>query len=145
LSTVFCHERVELLREVQQDRTGLEHAGGRVRGAVEQARYLRVRVDLDEAAAELITLADVDEPRVVFRVPDAEREKLLEQDRDLHAVGCSQGVELQRVFADGQVLVVGRSGDGPVNAGEAASAFGVPSPDFRRYVRGRVTHSIVLG
>ena len=133
-------ERVELLRQVEKNRGGLEHARGRGRAAVEQAGDLRVRVDVDEPAAELVPLADVDEPGVVLRLLDAERQELLQQDRHLHAVRRPEGVELQRMLADGELLLVGGAGDGPVDAGEAAAALGFPLPDFGWDVLGGLGH-----
>ncbi len=48
--------------------------------AVEQRRDLRVRVDADEAAAELVALVDLDQPGVVLGAGVARREQLLEHD-----------------------------------------------------------------
>jgi hypothetical protein len=76
----------ELLGQVQQDRTGFEDAHRRRPAAVEQRRNLRVRVDGDEATGELGAVVDADEPGVVLRTAMAEREQLLQQHRDLHAV-----------------------------------------------------------
>ena len=59
-------ERAELLREIQQDRAGLEHPDRLRAAAVQQRRDLGVRVDRDEAAAELLAVADLDQPGVVF-------------------------------------------------------------------------------
>lgn len=43
-------------------------------------------------------------------------------------------IQLQRVLADGQLLLVGRAGDRTVDLGEAPAALGVPRPDLRRRV-----------
>ena len=102
---------------------------------VQQRGNLRVRVDLDEAARELITLTDVDEPGIVLGSLDPDRKQLLEQNRHLHPVGCSEGIELQRMLADGQLLLVGGARDRPVDAGKAPAALHVPLPDLWRHVR----------
>jgi hypothetical protein len=41
-----------------------------------------------------------------------------------------------RVFADRQLLVVGRTGNRSVDVGELAAALGFPLPDLRRLVAG---------
>ena len=66
-------KRTELLGQIHQDRTGLEDADRLGAAAVDQCRDLRVRVYRDKTAAELIALADLDQPRIVFRalVPKA--------------------------------------------------------------------------
>ena len=70
-----------------------------------------------EAAAELIAFADLDEPRVVLRpVPSAQQ--LFQHHRDLHAVRRGERVELQRMTADRQLLLVRRPGDRPIDVGE---------------------------
>ena len=100
-------ESAELLGQIQQDRAGLEHPDRLRAAAVHQRRDLGVRVDRHEAAAELVALADLDQPGVVLGAAVAERQQLLEHDRDLHAVRRAQRVELQRMAADRQLLVVG--------------------------------------
>ena len=60
-------EGAELLGEIEQDRAGLEHADRRRAAAVHQRGDLRVRVHADEAAAELVAVADADQPGIVFR------------------------------------------------------------------------------
>src|SRR6185437_5762798 len=104
--------------------------------AVEKRRDLRVRVDIDEAGAELVALADVDQPGVVFRAGMAGGEQFLQHDRHFDAVGRAQRIELQRMAADRQRLFVRGAGDRAVDAGEAAAALFVPDPDFRRDVFG---------
>ena len=69
-------------------------------------------------------------------------EQLLEHDRDLHAVGRAQRIELQRMPADRQFLVVRRPGDRPVDVGEPAAARLVPGPDLGRRILGRIAHSV---
>ncbi|MNM80293.1 hypothetical protein D3C81_922590 [compost metagenome] len=80
----------EFFCQVQQDRTGLEHANGRLHATVQQGRNLRVGVDLDKAAGELIAFANADQPGVVLGSGNAERQQFFEQDGDLHAIGGSQ-------------------------------------------------------
>ena len=63
-------------------------------------------------------------------------QQLLQQDGDFLPIGRGQGIQLQRVLADWQSLVMGRTGNGPVDAGEGAAAFGVPGPHLRGYVIG---------
>ena len=43
----------------------------------------------------------------------------------------SQAVELERVLADRQIFVMCRAGDRAVDAGELATTFRIPGPDFR--------------
>ena len=93
-----------------------------------------------EAAAELIAFADLDQPGVVFCAAFTEREQFLQHDRDLDAVGRRQRIELQRMLADRQFLVVRGAGDRPVDAGKFTAAFLVPFPDFRRRVFGFLRH-----
>src|SRR5207245_11795569 len=57
-------ERAELFREIDQDGGGLEDADRLLAAAVHQRRNLRVRIDLDKAAAELVAV-DPDQPGVV--------------------------------------------------------------------------------
>ena len=125
-------EGAEFLGEVEQDGAAFEHALGvrRVR-AVEQGGDLAVGIERDEAAAELVAFADVDQPGVIFRAGVARGEQFLEQDGDLDPVGGAEAVELERVIADGQVLVVRGAGDRPVDAGELAAAGLVPLPHAR--------------
>ena len=127
-----------MLGQVDEDRARLEDPGRRIGGVVEERRDLRVRVGVDEAAAELVALLDVDEPGVVLGVLP-EREQLLEHHRDLDAVGRAQRVELETVLAARQLLVVRRAGDRAVDVGEAAATLLVPGPDLRRLV-GRTSH-----
>src|SRR3546814_19567265 len=61
-------------------------------------------------------------------------QKLLQHDRDLHAVRCAERIEMERMLPDGQLLVVGRAGDRPVYACEPTTAGLVPGPDIRRSV-----------
>ena len=96
-------EGAELLGEVEQDRAAFEHAL-RARGiaVVEQRGDLAVGIERDEAAAELVAFADVDQPGVIVGAGMARGEQFLEQDGDLDAVGGAEAVELERVLADGQ-------------------------------------------
>ena len=47
---------------------------------------------LDEAAAELVAVADLDQPGIVFRTAVTQRQQLLQHDRHLHAIGRSQRI-----------------------------------------------------
>jgi hypothetical protein len=93
-------EGAELFGQVEQDRTGFEHAHRLVAAAVHQRRDLRVRVDLDEAARELRALVDADQPGIVFGARMAGGQQLLQHDRDLLAVRRGQRIQLQRMLAD---------------------------------------------
>src|SRR6185437_13808371 len=88
----------------------------------------------NEAASELIAVSDADRPGVIFSVAVALLKKLLEHDRDLLTVRSCQRIELERVPADRQILLVGGSGDRPIDVGELAAARLVPCPHFRRHV-----------
>src|SRR6202044_2068643 len=63
---VLWEEGTKLIREIQQDRAGFEYADWLRTAAVEQCRDLRVRIDRHEAAAELLAVADVYQPCIVF-------------------------------------------------------------------------------
>ena len=129
LGQVPGQEVAEFFREVHQDRARFEDAQLRLDAGVQQGRDLRVRVDPDEAAAELVAVADPDRPGVVLGVGHPQLQQFLEQDGDLHAVGRGQRIQLERVLAARQLLVMGRAGDGPVDAGEGAAVALVPGPD----------------
>ncbi|MNJ59426.1 hypothetical protein D3C77_551090 [compost metagenome] len=66
----------------------------------------------------------------------AQREQLFEGNGDLDAIGRGQGVELQRMLAQWQVLVVSRAGDRAVDAGELAARRCVVAPDLGWHVGG---------
>src|SRR5689334_14981874 len=102
---------------MKQDRAGFEHADRFGAAAIDERRNLAVGIYLDEATAELVALADADRPGIIFRLPVTLLQKLLEHDRDLLPVGRRERVKLERMLADGQLFVVGRSGDRPVDAG----------------------------
>ena len=131
-------ERPELLGEIDEDRAALEQADGRVLAMVQHRRDLAVRIGGDEAGAELVAFADPDQPGVIFGARMAGREQLLEHDRDLHAIGRAERIELQRVPADRQFLLVRRPGNGPVDLGELAAAGLVPGPDPGRHIARRL-------
>ena len=78
--------------------------------------------------AELLALADVDQPRVILRAFVAESEQFLEHDGDLDPVGGAEAVELEWVLADRERAVVGRAGDRAVDGGEFAAAGLGPAP-----------------
>ena len=104
----------------------------------------RVRVERHEIAAELVAVADLDEVGVVFGLRDTEFQQLFEHDGYLDPVGRCQGIQLQGVFAHGQRLVVCRSGDGAVDAGESAAAFHVPLPERRGRIGGCFRHVFLV-
>ena len=56
----------ELLGEIDEDRARFEDAHRLGFATVEQSRDLGIRIDGDKAAAELVALADLDRPGVVF-------------------------------------------------------------------------------
>ena len=91
-------------------------------------------IDGDKAAAELISVANLDQPGVIFRAVMAQGQQLLEHHRDLHAVRCAERVKLQRMAANRQILVVRRSRDRAVDVREPAAIFLVPGPDLWRCV-----------
>jgi hypothetical protein len=121
-------ERAELLGQVHQDRAGLEDPDRLGTAAVHQRRDLGVRVHRDEAAAELIAVADLDQPGVVLRALVAERQQLLEHDRDLDAVRRAQRIELQRVRPTGSSFSCVGAGDRAVDVGEPAEGGLVRAP-----------------
>ena len=133
-------ESAERLGEMGEDRSRLEHAERLRPAAVDQRRNLRVRVRVDEPRPELVAVADLDQPGVVFGAGMAGGQQFLEQDSDLLAVGRAQGIELKRMLADRQCLVVRRAGDGPVDVGEAPAIGLVPDPDLRWRVVGNRAH-----
>ena len=65
-------------------------------------------------------------------------QQFLKHDRDFDAVRRTEGVELEGMLADWQFLLMRRSGDRAVDAGEASTAGLVPGPDFGRRI-GRIT------
>ena len=128
---------------MHQDRAALEHPHRLCAAAVHQRRDLGVRVDLDKAGAELVALADVDQPGVIFGARVALGQQLLQHHGDLHPVRSRQRVQLQRVLADRQFLVMGGAGNGAVGGGKLAAIAFFPFPDFRRGVGG-IAHLLGL-
>ncbi len=98
---------------------------------VDHRRDLRVGVRIHEAATELMSFLDVDQIGIVFDLALPDREQFFEHDRDLHAVGRGQRIELDRVFTDGPILVVGGPCDRTIDVGKSTAALFVPGPDFR--------------
>src|SRR6185312_3380266 len=133
-------EGAELLGEISEDRTGLEHADRLCAAAVHQRRDLGIRVHLDEARAELLALTDPHEPGVVLGALVAEREQLLEHNRDLLPVRRGERIELQRMLADGKHFLPLRTRRRSVDRLELAAVRLVPDPDFRGHVVGRGRH-----
>src|SRR5258706_144953 len=63
-----------------------------------------------------------------------ERQQLLQHDRHFHAIWRAERVELERVAANRQILIVRGSRDRAVDAGELTAARLVPGPHFWRRV-----------
>jgi hypothetical protein len=84
----------KLLRQIEQDGPGLEHADRLGSAAILKCGNLGVRIDGYETAAELLALPDVDEPGVVLGPRMPQCEQLLEHDGDFLAVGGAQRIEL---------------------------------------------------
>ncbi|MCY1458384.1 hypothetical protein D9M71_757610 [compost metagenome] len=57
-------------------------------------------------------------------------QQLFEQDGDLHAIGGRHRIQLQRMLAHRQGLVVGGACDGAVDVGEFAAIGRLVSPDL---------------
>src|SRR5690606_31922837 len=88
--------------------------------------------DRHKAVAELIALGYLDQVGVVLRPRDAECQQLLQHDRHFHAVRCRQGIQLQRMPAERQSLLMRGTCDRTIDTGEAAAVlFGIPLPDTR--------------
>ena len=121
---------------MQQERGRFGDAHRRGSGAVEQGGDLGIGIDGDEARPELLAVADLDQPGVVFGALVARRQQLLEHDGDLLPVGRTQRIELERMLAHRQLLLRRRPGDRPVDVGEAMLGVPVPGPDLGRGVFG---------
>ncbi len=117
----FGRKASNLFGEIQEDRTAFEHTGRLRRGAIDENRDFRVRIDANEAGAKLLAVADPDQPRIVFGALMASRQKLFKHDSDLDAVGRRQGVKLQRMLSDGQFLLMRRSCDRAIDIGKLAA------------------------
>ncbi len=137
LGGVSGQEGPELFSQVHQDGAGFEHPDRSRPAAVDQGGDLGIGVGGHKAAAELVALVDTDQPGVIFGAAVAQGQQLLQYHRDLDPVGRGQGIELEGMPADRQVLVVGRPGDRPVDIGEPAAIVLVPGPDLGRGIFGR--------
>ncbi len=104
--------------------------------AVEQGRDLGIGVDLDEAAGKLVALTNADQPGIVLGCGMAQGKQLFKGNGDLDAIGCCQGIQLQRVLAQRQVLVVRRAGNRAGDAGELAAGGCPVAPDLGGYIGG---------
>src|SRR6186713_1334891 len=122
---------------MHQDCAGLEYPDRRRAAAVHQCRDFRVRIDRDEAAAELVAV-DLDQPGIVFRAAVSCSQQLLKHDGDLDAVRRRQRIELERMAADRQFGLMRGAGDRAVDAGKAPAALLIPGPDFWRDVFGGI-------
>jgi hypothetical protein len=74
--------------------------------AVQQRRNLGVGVHAHKATAKLLTVLNADQPCIVFRACVPQGQQFFEHDRDLDAIGCAQRIQLKRVLASRQVLLV---------------------------------------
>ena len=126
---------------MQQDRTRLEDIDRRGSAAINQCRNFRIGIGIDEATAELVAFADANQPGIVFGTGVAEREQLLEHDRDLDTVRRPKRIELHRMTADWQFLFMRRTRDRSIDIGETSAAGLVPGPDLRGRV-GRISHVV---
>ena len=124
---------------MHQDGAGLEHADRLRAAAVDECRDLGVGVDGDEAAAELVAFADLDQPGVVFSALVAEGEQFLEHHSDLHAIRRAERIELQRMAADRQFLFVRGAGGRTIGVGKPPESR-LADPDLRWGVLGRIGH-----
>ena len=97
---------------------------------VKQCGNLRIWVNGNEAAAKLITIADVNQIGIVFGTCVSPRQQFFQHDGNFYAVGCRQGIQLQGMLADRQFLLCGGAGDGPIDAGKCTATFLIPGPDF---------------
>src|SRR5690349_11051278 len=125
---------------MDEDCAGLEDSDRFGSAPVEKGRDLGIRICRDEAAAELVAIADADRPGIIFGIGMAPGEQLLEHDRDLLPVWRREGIELERVLPHGELLVMRRTGDRTVNAGELAAAGLLPGPDRRENIAVGVGH-----
>src|SRR3546814_19284929 len=99
--------------------------------AVDERGDLAVRIGADEAARKLVALADIDQPGVIFGARMARREQFLEHHRDLHAIGRTERIKLERMLSDRQILAVRRPRARTVAIGETPAAFSFPRTSFR--------------
>src|SRR5690606_16715931 len=127
-------QEVELLGQVDEDRTALEYPERLRSRAVDQRGDLAIGVDVDEARPELVALEDLDRPGVVLGVGEARLEQLLEHDRHLHPVRRAERVELEGMLADRELALLARARGRAVDSGELAAVFRIVIPDFGRGV-----------
>src|SRR5205085_10576481 len=73
-------------------------------------------------------------PGVVFGLGEPGFEQLLEQDRDFLSVGRAERVELERMLADRQLVLLARARGRAVDPGELAAVRGIVVPDLGRGV-----------
>mmetsp|Transcript_5457 Transcript_5457/g.15163 ORF Transcript_5457/g.15163 Transcript_5457/m.15163 type:complete len:340 (-) Transcript_5457:32-1051(-) len=134
---------VVLLREVEQDRSGLEDAH-RLRwvGVVHHRRDLGVGVHGHEAGCELGP-ADRKQPCIVLEVWK-HLDELLKHDRDLHSIRRAERIQLQRMLAFRQRLVLSpSSSEWPVGAAKLTPLL-FELPDLRDDVASR-QRGLLLG
>merc|ERR1712173_102165 len=109
--------------------------------AVEQGGYFAVGIEVDEAAAELFAVADVDGESVVFRARMTRFEQFLEHHCHLYAVGRRERIELEVMATHREILVLARASSRAVDAGELPAALRIGAPHFGRGI-GRVGQSL---
>ena len=83
-------ERAEFVRQVEQDRTGFEHAPWCLLAIVHERRDFGIRVHPDKSAAELVALADPDQPGVIFRSAVTGGQQFLQHDCNFDPIGRRQ-------------------------------------------------------
>ena len=110
---------------------------------VHQGRDLGVRVGRNKSAGKLVALHDVDQPGIILSAGMTRREQFFKHYSDFDAVRCAQRIELQRMFPNLQILVMGRARNRPVDAGETPAALSIPFPDLRWDI-GIVSHVACL-
>ena len=93
----------------REDRARFEDADRFAAGNGRPSPGSSIRIDRDEAAAELVAVADVDQPGVILGALMAGRKQFFEQDRHLLPVRRRERIELQRMAAYRQRLLVRRA------------------------------------
>ena len=131
---------VKLFGQIKQDGTRLKHPSRRGSAVVHQGRNLGIRVGRDETAAELVPLVNADQPGVVLGAAVAQRQQFLQQYRHLDAIGRSQRIQLQRMAANRQRLLVGGARHRAVDVSKTPTVGFLPLPDGRGGVGGRIGH-----
>ena len=98
---------------------------------VAQRRDLRVRVNFDKAAGELVAFADTNQPGVILSACYTQRQQLFQHDRHFLPIRRAQRVELEWVITNGQHFLMRGAGNRTVDIGERAAVILFPFPYFR--------------